>query len=157
MDLMQVRRRMMSQTAKKLIDTSPKIVEYGKGLDYATLGERNDSAYCYTEWYFFDPRQVRLTIHYFINNREFPRYTNYQYFGSDSDGNVSRDWYYNRSSTDITRTIGGWEKRPLNQIRFTIRRADIDEVYAYAVETGQIFFAGKNSPYYGYTNINDMP
>lgn len=40
---------------------------------------------------------------------------------------------------------------------FTLDMSKLDDCYAYLVETGQIFFAGKNSIYYGYTNINDMP
>lgn len=44
-----------------------------------------------------------------------------------------------------------------NQIAVSAPTRDIDDAYAYLPDTGQILFAGKNTPYYGYTNINDMP
>ncbi len=40
---------------------------------------------------------------------------------------------------------------------FTLRKDMLDDCFAYVTNTGQILFAGKNSIYYGYTNINDMP
>lgn len=44
-----------------------------------------------------------------------------------------------------------------NEISCSIYLPLIDTTYAYIKESGDILFAGKRTPYYGYTNINDMP
>jgi len=44
-----------------------------------------------------------------------------------------------------------------NGIGVTVATSKIDDAYAYLPSNGQILFAGKNTPYYGYTNVNDMP
>ena len=44
-----------------------------------------------------------------------------------------------------------------NGIGVTVVTSHINNAYAYLPSNGQILFAGKNTPYYGYTNINDMP
>ena len=43
-------------TAEGLIDTSPKIVIFDKGCEYATTGERSGTGYGITETYSFEPR-----------------------------------------------------------------------------------------------------
>lgn len=146
----------MLRSAKELIDTSPKIVEYGKGLAYAQTGERWDNNFCITEWYPFDVGTVN-PIHLYNKAyvTQYVRACNYQYYGTNADGAVRRDWYYNKAD-DPERYIG-WNTYTLKEIRFSIPIKEIDDSFAYVEETGQIFFAGKNSPYYGYTNINDMP
>ena len=141
---------MILQSTKEPIDTSPKIAEYGKACALSATGERESETNCITEWYDFDPMQTGyMMLHYYIKDMSISRNTNYQYI--DNQGH--HDWYYSRS--DYTRNIG-WANSQLSQIRFTIVTADIDDVYAYVENTGQIFFAGRNTPYYGYTNINDM-
>lgn len=144
-------------TAKKLIDTSPKIVEYEKGLAYANTGERYDRSFCVTEWYPFDTGTVD-PIHLYNKAYagQYVRACNYQYYGTRENGTVLRDWYYNISNDNPNRYIG-WNGATLKEIRFSIPIREIDDSFAYVEETGQILFAGKNSPYYGYTNINDMP
>ena len=149
MDLMQVRRRMLLNARK--VDTSPKIAVYGKACATSATGERDSETSCITEWYDFDPAQKGLVMmHYYIKNLASVRNTNYQY----TDDSGHQDWYYSRS--DYTRQIG-WSNSTLQKIRFTIVTADMDDVYAYCETTGQIFFAGRNTAYWGYTNINDMP
>lgn len=142
-----------------LLDTSPKIAEYGKACNLANTGERDVSNLCITDWYQFDPKQNGvITIFYYIKSGLPKTDGNYQYWCLSSvNSDIRHDWYYNQSSTDYTRRIGYSSPYSVQEIRFTIVTADIKDVYAYVVETGQIFFAGKNTPYYGYTNINDMP
>ena len=41
-------------------------------------------------------------------------------------------------------------------IEITLSMFRLDESYAYIVETGQILFAGKNTPYYGHRNISEL-
>lgn len=41
-------------------------------------------------------------------------------------------------------------------IAITLSMFRLDESYAYIVETGQILFAGNNTPYYGHRNISEL-
>lgn len=153
---MEIRRRML-MGGKKVIDTSPKIAEYGKACAYGNIGERTESKLCVTEWYSFDAETKGQVYLYNAPYATAPvRFCNYQFYGTKSDGTIVRDWHYNISA-DNPRRIIGWNGTTLAEIRFSIPIGEIDDAYAYVQETGQIFFAGKNSPYYGYTNINDMP
>ena len=150
---MQARRQLLMMPHG--IDTSPKIAEYGKACAYATTGERDYSNACITDWYQFYPQQSGLlTIYYEMLNGYSRRDGNYQFYALDAVQTL-RDWYYNLSETNKTRVIG-WNGFTLQEIRFTIITANIDDVYAYVVETGQIFFAGKNTPYYGHRNIFEL-
>ena len=156
---MAIRRRVL-MGGKKVIDTSPKIAEYGKACAYADTGERNAEDACITEWYQIEgaTKGQHITLYYYYFSTTDTRPINYQYYGIADDGSMNRkDWFYNSSRDSRYRVIGGWSDSTLASIRFTVPIADIDDAYAYASQTGQIFFAGKNSPYYGYTNINDMP
>lgn len=156
MDLMQARRRVLIGE-KKVIDTSPKIAEYGKMLNYERTGERSNIYFCITEWYPFDVGTVNLIYLYnklYATQRR--RDCNYQYYATNANGTLLRDWWFNTSEDDPRRQIG-WNTFTLKEIRFSIPIKEIDDSFAYVKETGQIFFAGKNSLYYGYTNINDMP
>ena len=157
MDMMAIRRRVLLG-GKKVIDTSPKIAEYGKGCAYAATGERDTEEACITEWYQFEgvTKGQGITLYYYYFSTTATRPINYQYYGVADDGTPNRkDWYYNTESH--SRKLSGWPNSTFAEIRFSVPIADIDAAYAYCAETGQIFFAGKNSPYYGSTNINDMP
>ena len=135
-------------TAEGLIDTSPKIAEYGKYLGRSNEGINEDSAWCYTEWYEFAPQNHgRIVI---CDNATSTNHT-YQYRGAYDSGENYANWYYSPR-----RTIGE-NNATLQAIRFSILIENIDNVYAYCETTGQIFFAGKNTPYYGYRNLADMP
>lgn len=58
-----------------------------------------------------------------------------------------------QSVTNST-NIGG--NSPINAIAVGIRRdIALDDIYAYMTETGQVLFAGINTPYYGKKNIGD--
>ena len=43
-----------------------------------------------------------------------------------------------------------------NGLQFTLLMDMLDTCYAIIAQSGDVLFAGVNSPYYGYTNINDM-
>ena len=43
---------------------------------------------------------------------------------------------------------------PFNRVRFPLVTAYIDDDYAYFADTGEVIFAGKNTPYYGMANID---
>ena len=156
---MAIRRRLMAAARPSAVDTSPKVAEYGKACAFATTGERSDPNLCITEWYQFYPSQVGvLTLYYKLGQGRMVRSDgNYQYYAMRaSDSDIKRDWYYPISTSNYNRSIGwGLGNYTLQEIRFTVVTADIDDVYAYCIETGQIFFAGKNTPYY--STINGYP
>ena len=140
MDMMAIRRRVLMSSGKKVIDTSPKIAEYGKYCNRTGQGLDSDSAWCYTEYYDLE-FNGRQTIH---DNNTDSQHT--MQFQTNAQGTAYDFWY------GPSRTVGAY-----NVIRFSIKMENIDTSYAYSEKSGQIFFAGKNTPYYGYTNINDMP
>ena len=39
---------------------------------------------------------------------------------------------------------------------FTLLTENLSGSYAYILETGEILFAGKNTPYYGHRNISEL-
>lgn len=134
------RRRMLMR--KPPLDTSPRIAEYGVYLNRSASGTAVDSSWCYTDWYDIDPHPSNNNI---IDNVTNSNHT-FQFVKSGGSG----DYWYGSS-----RNLAG---EPI-KIRFsmTIAMLNGETEYAYSSTTGQIFFAGRNTPYYGYTNINDMP
>ena len=75
----------------------------------------------------------------------------FQYYFSDG----ATDWYY--FNKVYPRRLPASTSKAIVSISFSIEVSEIENSYAYLVETGQIIFAGKNTPYYGYTNISEMP
>lgn len=63
-----------------------------------------------------------------------------------------KDYWTVRNGNDTRNVINANS----NGIGVTVDASNIDNAYAYLPSNGQILFAGKNTPYYGYTNINDM-
>ena len=139
MDLMSIRRGLMTGQ-KKVIDTSPKIAEYGKYCGRSGQGIVDDEVWCYTEYY----PLLTNGYQYICDNTTDSNHT-FQY-STNADGTAWNFWYGPRRRISV-----------YNVIRFSIKIDKLDDAYAYSERSGQIFFAGKNTPYYGYTNINDMP
>ena len=146
MDLMQVRRRMLVQTARELIDTSPKIAGYNKRLRGGLRVEDFDGL-CVTEWIDVNPQLSKTSKLVFPDVYPDTYYSMFQYMYADG----TNEWSYYPHMDFAT------NKKIIGSVRFTIPIDKLDTCYAYNNLTGQIFFAAKNSPYYGYTNINDMP
>ena len=132
------RRRLLLAMQKTGLDTSPRIAEYGYYCSRSKTGISADANWCYTDWYYVT-QSARQRVYDNCTNSNHT----YQYDTSETDGDY---WY----GPERTVTI-------YSKIRFSIKISEIDNVYAYSGLTGQIFFAGKNTQYYGYTNINDMP
>ena len=49
-----------------------------------------------------------------------------------------------------------WDVAEYNQISFSVDMRCIDDAYMYDYTSGQVWFAGKNTPYYGKTNISEV-
>lgn len=151
--MMSIRRRVLLGSRKKVIDTSPKIAEYGVSWGRANGVKRtNLYNWCITERYELNPIYGRINVVGYIGADN----TNitFQYYGIKDDDSSFEGWYYFNGAS--SRAIGS-TNATLQEITFSIKTDIIDNAYAYIKETGQILFAGKNTPYYGYTNINDMP
>lgn len=144
MDLMEIRRRMLMSSEKNVIDTSPKIAEYG--VHWKNKSETvSDSTGAITVFYSYPPSSTYQNI---VHHGT-------RFYSSVWKNGEPMDYWYVSSGNNVATT------RALNpgstEISVSLSTAMIDSAFCYILETGQILFAGKNSPYYGYTNINDMP
>lgn len=144
-DLLHRRREMMGQKSD-VLNTSPKIAEYGKYLDRSNTGTGSRASWCYTVWYDIDPAPGTANRLRIVN---CGIETNRTYQWTTSAGGANWDY----------RKTGGYYylSANANTIRISIPIANLAICYAYIETTGQILFAGRNTQYYGYTNIHDMP
>lgn len=144
MDLMEVRRRMMGQITKKVVDTSPVIEFYGYSIPAGSINYTQSEGSGVTKIYEYPKQdfvQTLVTAYVTANIRVF------------KDGLYRDYWSWGPTVGMHRKVINSLS----NGLAMTIILDNIDDSYAYLEETGQILFAGKNSPYYGYANINDMP
>lgn len=142
---------MAMQTRK--LDTSPKIAEFGKNCNRSFNGLTTNPDWCYTEWVTISPSINSMDIG--IVDAYASKSNNKTYQLQTADG-ANGDYHY--GSTDFSEFTRKWTITFIpERIRWSILIANLDNCYAYCINNGQIFFAGKNTPYYGYTNINDMP
>ena len=137
------RRRAMMEKKSDVLDTSPKIEEYNKRL-HRTQDVVVSNGACYTKWIIVDPIPRANAVMVWHNMPTETYESMFQW--EEADGSLH---YYYYSSREL--------RKNTTRIRFTLLTEKLADCYAYAPQTGQIFFAGKNTPYYGYTNINDMP
>ena len=124
-------------------DTSPVILEYEKR--YTTTGAtQTDENDCITKKYDINETFERRS---FTIYGVMPSIVNYK------DG-VFKD-YWNRTATSEEQT-SICVSTDCNQVAFTLLTSMIDDCYAIDIKTGQIFFAGKNTQYYGHFNTNEL-
>ena len=145
MDNLMLRRRAILQSPVGRPDTTAKIAQYGYGLSRSNTGTTVIAGNCYTEWYEVNPVS-----------------TSQRNMTGEGVASGGANGYCFQTKTE---TSGNWDYWPNRKflhansilVRFTLITSEIDNAYVYCADGGQIFFAGKNTPYYGYTNINDMP
>ena len=146
-DLLSRRRAMMMKVSSDVINTSPKIAEYGKRLNKAT-GITNATGSCYTEWIYANP----------VSNTTDSATTNALVFGGVP---VSTDYVFQfelpNGSYDYWYTSKPFAGKRAKRYRFTLNTSTLRSAFCYNKVSGQIYFAGKDTQYFGYTNINDMP
>ena len=149
MDLMAARRRLMQM---QVLDTSPKIAENGVVCESGSTGTRVSEDGCVTIYYTpkLKPSGISTSI---VDN--FSDRNNYPYQFEKSNGEL--DWWF-RSSLDAfsKRRIIASVDVTLKTIRFSLPVSTIQDCAAYCDETGEIFFAGKNTIYYGHRNISEI-
>lgn len=155
MDLMLRRRELMAMQSRTL-DTTPKIAEYGKHWN-RTFGSTTDNAnWCITEWYDVNDPYTGIgrttSINGFIGVDAIG--ITFQYYLTDGFATSTNWYYFNGVNPRIL--LGGSITKRLTSISFSVQLSEIDNSYAYIVQTGQILFAGKNTPYYGHRNISEL-
>lgn len=142
MDLMEIRRRML-MGGKKVIDTTIKILAensrwiIGGRVD---VSQGNNASIIYA----YEPQSVGRKLIYDGLTNQLIIFEN----------GVYKDFWTARNGGNDFRDVINANS---NGIGITVGTSNIDNAYAYLPSSGQILFAGKNTPYYGYTNINDMP
>lgn len=117
------------------MDTTPVIIAYDKQLLRGNLIDCEGIGV--TAIYNYEPSNNRRACSYNMYYGQIALYKNGAYFDYWSSGNY---W--------ITAESDGL------QIGIPLER--INDAYFYINETGQILFAGKNTPYYGHTNISEL-
>lgn len=132
--------------SKKLPDTTIQIAEYGYSWQRGKELKSIDSKYGISVKYIFPAQSFTQTMVQYGHDTILILYTD----------DVYKDWWgmQNGLYSEVERTI---IDVGTNQVSTSVYLPMIDDAYFYLKETGQILYAGKNSPYYGYTNINDMP
>lgn len=73
-------------------------------------------------------------------------------YNSDNVSSGYTDWWNCRMSGDERSVALDANKQ---FIRLNLSMEQMSGAYAYNSTTGQVYYAGKDSPYYGKTNIND--
>lgn len=136
------------------VDTTAKIAGTGYGLN--SNGELQPHAFaCYTEFYSFgrtiEGGDSRKVIYYVSSNNA----------GGMAGANSQQVWQDDTFVTYWTTKYDGvYENNfagrygQFNRVRFPLVTAYIDDDYAYFEDTGEVIFAGKNTPYYGMANID---
>lgn len=157
MGLMEIRRRMLMASKNRLPNTTVQIAEYGYSWDRGRYNKLEDSNYGLSIFYTFQSSSSQQTIVSMGLSSE-------KIFILQADGKYE-DWW---GQTILPSGAGNdyWKEHETrrkcinagtNEISCSIYLPLIDTTYAYIKESGDILFAGKNTPYYGYANINDMP
>ena len=139
------RRRAMMEKKSDVLDTSPRIAEYGKHLNRSNTGTTVSANYCYTKWYDLNFESYTRLDMIRGGMPENDSVLTFQYRNTETG---AADWYYFPNLSYMSNTY--------NQIRFTIAISHLRDCYLYFRQTGEILFAGKDTIYYGHRNINEI-
>ena len=146
----------------QVLDTSPVIAQYEYGLDRSG-GISQNSILCYTDFYGIPDGYTGGIMALVPYDDETSSWsvgnTCLQIFNDDTFKT-----YWSFSTAVYTKDgVGGAPKNcklyyasafPANKFRMTLITKYLDDSYAYFNYTGDIIFAGANTPYYGMTNID---
>ena len=138
------RRRALMAQSESAIDTTPKIMQYNVKWNQKSLVSAN--GYCVTERYFPNPTPV------YVAGKKYMKVV----WGTDStpptmvlfavNGDTPID-YWGEGNTQ-------WHRQAVS-VSFTLQTSKLPTCYAYMTDTGEVLFAGENTPYFGKRNIND--
>ncbi len=160
MDLMAVRRRLLAGQSGGVTDTCPTIAADGKRLS-SYSDTVDDDEWCYTEWITVENDSPNYSTKRFVEAYASGGgvHAVVQVIAHDAGDPYTgyTDYYFGNADFSEKAVPISYTSKVISAARWSIKKENLDECYAYYERTGQIFFAGKHSPYYGYTNINDMP
>lgn len=149
--MMQLRRGLLITQHDDRLDTSPRIAEYGVSWVRGKELKVSNIDWCITEWYKF--KESVTSADYVVG-----------YIGDDGNSHTfqyhneqstQKDWYYFYNGDQEGRQRIVYVNYPY-EISFSIYIPIIKNAYIYIERTGEILFAGKNTPYYGHTNISEL-
>ena len=128
-------------------NTNPVITDYDKRL--ANTGNlQNQTGMCVTDYY--DVTDTSITGHNYYTEETAPySVANMLVYVDTSVAN-----HYNMVSNN-TKTVSFASYEGVNKVRFTLYTSGLSNCYAYETNTGNILFAGVDSPYYGMSNISE--
>ena len=138
------RRRALMGAGESTIDTTPKIMQYDVKWNQKSLVSA--SGYCVTERYFPDPTPVWVGGRKYIKVVWGTGLTVPTMVLFAVNGATPID-YWNEANTQ-------WHSKAVS-VSFTLETSNLPMCYAYMLETGEVLFAGENTPYFGKRNIND--
>lgn len=148
-----LRRRAMMHKTEEIIDTSPIVTRYG-GINSAGAFVSGSNGYDVTEFY-AKPSGKKITISTIIKYIDGTSQINKVAFYDENK--VRLDWNTFITSTSearVTKSPGTSTTAGSVYFRTILGRDHAEDSYAYVTNTGDIIFAGKNTPYYGKKNIN---
>lgn len=133
-------------------DTSPRIAKYeaglGTGWDY--VENASQATHCVTEFYDIDPSDTKGIIYYKnTQNNTASGYNRAQFI---TDGEIIRSRAFAAASMNkpFEENLG------CEKFRMTLLTAEVSGCYMYGQQTGKIYFAGSDTPYYGKSNISEV-
>jgi hypothetical protein len=137
------RRRALMGVGESTIDTTPKIMQYDVKWNQKSLASA--TGYCVTERYFPNPTPVYVPAKKYMKvvwgTGGAPTMVLFSANGTnpiDYWGEGNTQWHSNAVS-----------------VSFTLETSKLSMCYAYMTDTGEVLFAGENTPYFGKRNIND--
>ena len=73
----------------------------------------------------------------------------------DEKSNTSDNRWAQLATGTLTEYSQTWNVSAFTQITFSLDTRYLDDAYMYDATTGQVWFAGVNTPYYGMSNISE--
>lgn len=136
---------MMMLQGGGVIDTSPIIKAYNSY--YTRNGSiAEDNAWCITELYHYQTK---------ANDTELYSYGLAPFLVVFKNGGDTFVDYWTVTSYATAQKKGKLDAGS-DCAGFTISQSHLNDCYCYEVDSGNILFAGKNSIYYGHTNISEL-
>lgn len=136
------------------VDTTAKIAQYGYELN--TKGGYDASAkMCYTEFYPVSSGGVNYFFPCTSNNDWPSGAPKIQVFHQGEQVEYWTTDFGIYGESTIERQRNPLYSGVFDSVRFSLVSEHVDNSYAYNSATGDIYFAGKNTPYYGMANVDE--
>lgn len=140
------------------VDTSPVIEVEGYGLTSSGFTSANEN-WGYTKFYEVSDTSFTMCatntegVTYPSSNGRMTIFLNGDEYTNKYTGLVTYMNPYNTAGSPATKDASSFT---FTGIRATLLLAEVENAYLYETNTGRVIFAGKNTEYYGKTNINEV-